>query len=215
MITVAGVVFSITPVVFTMASGQFGPRILRNFMRDLGTQVVLGTFVSTFLYCLLVLRSVHQMNEAAFVPQLSVTCGLGLSLASLAVLIYFIHHVCNSIQAENVVAHVGRELETAIKATYPARKAGGVIDGGREPRETEFPGDLQTPCRTVRAGRSGYLQAIETETLLELATEHDLRLRLLQDFAGMMDRAFNQIRQYGARSPAVLIRLRRPSRGSR
>jgi uncharacterized membrane protein len=315
MITVAGVVFSITLVVFTMASGQFGPRVLRNFMRDLGTQIVLGTFLSTFLYCLLVLRSVHEVSEAAFVPRFSMSCALVLSVASLAVLIYFIHHVCDSVQAENLVAHVGRELESAIKETFPVQKGTTAPDGNREADETEFPEQLREACWEVRASRSGYLQALELETLMDLATANDLKLRLLQHpgnfvaecnplvqaiprencsasvgqrlenafilgrhrtptqdidysvhqlveiavralspaindpytaiacidwlgaamnimagreapsqyhrdaggvvrltlhtqtFAGMMDRAFNQIRQYGAKSPAVLIRL--------
>ena len=68
MITVAGVTFSITIVALTLASQQFGPRLLRNFLGDLGNQVVLGTFVSTFLYCLLVLRTVRGSDDEEFVP---------------------------------------------------------------------------------------------------------------------------------------------------
>src|SRR5438876_9513333 len=48
VITVAGVVFSITILALTLASQQFGPRMLRNFVRDVGTQVTLGVFVGTF-----------------------------------------------------------------------------------------------------------------------------------------------------------------------
>ena len=51
MITVAGVTFSITSVALSLASNQFTPRILRNFMRDRSNQVVLGVFVSVFMYC--------------------------------------------------------------------------------------------------------------------------------------------------------------------
>ncbi len=179
MITVAGVVFSITLVVFTMASAQFGPRLLRTFMRDLGNQVVLGTFVGTFLYCLLILRSVSEVRDGGSVPHVSVTCGLALAVASLVVLIYFIHHVCDMIQAENVVAHVGRELEAAIKETFPKR-AGGAEEDGHAERPDESPGTGREPCLEVRARRSGYVQGIEVETLMELAAEHDLRVRLLQ-----------------------------------
>jgi uncharacterized membrane protein len=59
MITVAGVIFSITVVALTLASQQFGPRLLRNFMHDRGNQIVLGTFISIHLYCLIVLRAVR------------------------------------------------------------------------------------------------------------------------------------------------------------
>jgi len=91
MITVAGVSFSITIVALTMTSSQFGPRLLRNFMRDTGNQIVLGVFISTFVYCLLVLRSVNSIPEYFFVPRISVTFSLVLTLVSVVVLIYFIH----------------------------------------------------------------------------------------------------------------------------
>lgn len=93
MITIAGVVFSMTLVALSLASSQLGPRLLRSFMRDTRTQVVLGTFVATFLYCLLVLRTVRHAEEFVFVPHLSVALGVMLAVVSVGVLIYFIHHV--------------------------------------------------------------------------------------------------------------------------
>src|SRR5438105_2982845 len=68
MITVAGTVYSITIVVLTLASVQFAPRVLRSFIRDRSNQVVLGTFVATFTYCLLVLPAVHSSEREQFVP---------------------------------------------------------------------------------------------------------------------------------------------------
>ena len=59
IITVAGTAFSITMAVLALSSSQFGPRLIRNFIRDIGNQVVLGTFLATFLYCLVVLRTVR------------------------------------------------------------------------------------------------------------------------------------------------------------
>lgn len=108
MITIAGVVFSMTLVALSLASSQLGPRLLRNFMRDTTNQAVLGTFVSTFVYCLLVLRTIRRAEETLFVPHLSVTIGVLFALASLGVLIYFIHHVSVSIQADEVVARIGK-----------------------------------------------------------------------------------------------------------
>lgn len=119
MITVAGVTFSITIVALTLASQQFGPRLLRNFLRDPGNQIVLGTFVSTFIYCLLVLRTVRGSDEEEFVPHLAVTLGVGLAMLSLGVLIYFIHHVATSIQAARIIANVAEDLEGAINQLFP------------------------------------------------------------------------------------------------
>jgi uncharacterized membrane protein len=162
-ITVAGVVFSITITALTLASSQFGPRLLRNFMRDRGNQVVLGTFVSTFLYCLLIQRSLGGGS----VPHLSVTVGVVLGIASMCVLVYFIHHVSSSIQASSIVAHVGRELLEGINTVYP-EQLGKEIEDKR-------PKDLPTTqACALRAKRTGYLQAMDEDGLLAIATRNDL-----------------------------------------
>src|SRR5688500_17672789 len=111
VMSTAGVTFSITIAALSLASAQLGPRLLQRFMRDTGNQVVLGTFIAAFVFCLLVLRTVRGADEGGrFVPAISVTAGVGLGLASLGVLIYIIHHVALSIQAPVVVASVGAEL---------------------------------------------------------------------------------------------------------
>jgi uncharacterized membrane protein len=172
MITVAGVAFSITIVALTLASTQFGPRLLRSFVRDLGNQVVLGTFVSTFVYCLLVLRTVRGGDGAEFVPYVSVTLGVAFALTSLGVLIYFIHHVATAIQAESLIAAVAGELEDAIEEMFPER----LGDPGPEPRE-EVP-ETAPEGEAVRARHSGYLQGVDEEELMEIACEHGLVLHL-------------------------------------
>ena len=124
-ITVAGVVFSITLAAVTYASGQFGPRLLGNFMRDRGNQATLGVFIGTYLYCLVVLRTIRSAEETsadtagavrdAFVPHLAMFGGLALAIASTAVLIYFVHHVTSGIHINNVIARVGRHLIADIR----------------------------------------------------------------------------------------------------
>ncbi len=96
MISVAGLTFSITIVALSLASSQLGPRLLNNFMRDKGNQIVLGTFISVFTYCLLILRSIRSLDEISFVPHISLTLAIVLALISLGVLIYFFHHVDDS-----------------------------------------------------------------------------------------------------------------------
>lgn len=166
-ITVAGVVFSITITALTLASSQFGPRLLRNFMRDTGNQIVLGTFVSTYLYCLLIQRSLG----GGAVPHVSVTIGVALGLASLCVLVYFIHHVAASIQASSVVAHVGKELLDGINTLFPEQMGNERDDQRSRERPATEPGP-------IHADRSGYLQAMDEDGLLRIATKHDLVIDL-------------------------------------
>src|SRR6516164_7519934 len=115
IITVVGVVFSIILVTLTLASTQFGPRMLRNFIRDRGTQVTLGTFVGTFVYSTLVLISISPGPHGDFVPHLSITVSVALVAASMAVLIYFIHHIATSIQLPQVIASIAGDLSHAIE----------------------------------------------------------------------------------------------------
>jgi len=119
IITVVGVVFSIILVTLTLASTQFGPRMLRNFIRDRGTQVTLGTFVATFVYSVLVLVSIGTGSHGDFVPHIGVTVTLGLMVIDLGVLIYFIHHTAISIQLPQVIASIAADLAEAIRAAFP------------------------------------------------------------------------------------------------
>jgi uncharacterized membrane protein len=180
MITVAGVTFSITIIALSLASAQFGPRILGNFMRDTANQVVLGTFVSTFLYCLLALRTIRSSGDESdgFVPYLTITVGVALAVASLGVLIFFIHHVSISIQAPHVVAEVARELHASIERLFPERAGHGADEESQSHLAAEIPDEWEERFREVPSADNGYLEGVDLERLMELAREHDLVLRL-------------------------------------
>ncbi|MGD6626337.1 DUF2254 family protein, partial [Xanthomonas citri pv. citri] len=115
-IGVAGTTFSITIAALTLASGQMGPRLLRNFTRDARNQVVLGIFLGTFAYALMVLRTVRTVQESPFVPHLAITGAIALALLSLATLVWFVHHIAISINVETVVDAVHRDLCAAVEA---------------------------------------------------------------------------------------------------
>lgn len=178
MITIAGVVFSMTLVALSLASSQLGPRLLRNFMRDATNQVVLGTFVATFVYCLLVLRTIRRADEIAFVPHLSVTIGVLFALVSLGVLIHFIHHVSVSIQADEVVARVGKELVEGIDRLFPERIESGPTGPETSSRDAGIPEVFEREARLVSADGDGYLQLIDSDALMKLATRENVLLRL-------------------------------------
>ncbi len=172
LITVAGVSFSIAIVLMSLASSQFGPRLLRTFMRDTGNQVVLGVFVSTFLYCLLVLRTIRGEDAGGlFVPHLSVSISVVLTVASLVVFIYFIHHAAQLIQVSHILVSVGRDLEEVIDRVVPAESRSREDD----PTAADLPTSRGRP---IRADSAGYVQTIDREGLLEAAVERDLLVRL-------------------------------------
>jgi len=179
MITVAGVVFSITIVALSLASSQFGPRLLRNFMRDRGNQIVLGTFIATFVYCLLVLRTVRGQDGSIFVPHLAVTGAVLLALASVGVLIYFIHHAAVSVQAPIIVANVGRELQNNIDTLFPEDLGHAPEDQESKAGRQAVPEHLDSDARPVSANCDGYVQVIDNDQLMEIAVEHGLLVRVV------------------------------------
>lgn len=181
VITVAGVTFSITIAVLSLTSSQFGPRLLRGFMRDTGNQIVLGTFLMTFLYCILILRTVRGVEEVRFVPHIAVTFGVVLAIASVAMFVYFIHHVTGSIQADRIIANVAEELDEAIDRLFPQDIGKGAASGTQEwpgARQDAPPEGWEDDACPVAAARSGYIQAVDGDALLHLAKEKDLLIGL-------------------------------------
>jgi uncharacterized membrane protein len=151
MITVAGVVFSITIVALSLTSSQYTSRVLRNFMRDRVNQVVLGVFVGIFAYCLVVLRTIRGGDEGAFVPSLAVLGGLILAFVGIGFLIYFIHHISMSIQASSIIAAAAEETIAAVDHLFPK----GLGDRrrrrrGRQPGGSSRRSSLGLPSRHGR-----------------------------------------------------------------
>lgn len=184
MISVAGVTFSITIATLSLASSQLGPRLLSTFMRDRGNQIVLGTFVAIFTYCLIVLRAIRgepavdDLEATAFVPHLSVSLAILLAILSLGVLIYFFHHVSTIIQAQQVVASIGQELEAGIARLFASPSKRALYE--RELRsDDDIPANFDERAALIDARDSGYLQAVDYELLQEVATKADALLVML------------------------------------
>ncbi len=178
MITVASLIFSITMLSLQLASSQFGPRTLGNFMRDRSNQIVLGTFIATFLYCLFVLRSVRGTEGASFssfVPHLAVAFGVLMAAASVAVLLYFIHHIATSIRVETLLEKLAVEGCAAVDHVFPERLGHGQAD---DAAGQPLPDDFDTDSRLIAADSDGYVQSIGGDVLMRIAAKNDLVLRI-------------------------------------
>lgn len=189
MIGVAGTTFSVTIAAVVYASGQYGPRLLSNFMADRGNQVTLGTFIATFLYSMLVLRTIRSPGEngagaEAFVPQLALGVAVLLVLGSVAVLIYFIHHVPQRIHINSVIEEVGERLIREIDNRFPVF-IGAPLDDNAGEDDSPIPSALRDDdvaaheARVaIRSKDTGYIQVVDDGTLLATAQDLDLVLRL-------------------------------------
>ena len=173
MFTTVALVFSITMVVLTLAANQFGPRLIRSFMAAPQTQVVLGAFVMTIVYCLLVLVSIGSRAEAGRSAFSGVSVAVVLALLSIGLLVFFLHTLARSIVSETVIERVGRELDELIDGLEPIRP------GDEEARpEQSLPPDFHEGAAVLGPDKSGYVKAIEFEKLLQLAEASDTMVGL-------------------------------------
>jgi uncharacterized membrane protein len=174
MITAASVTFSLASVALSISSQQYGSRVLRNFMRDTITQVLLGTFLSTFIYCVLVVRTIRGSDYGGgFVPAISVTVAILLSVASLVLLVFFIHHISSSIQASRIIGVISINIRSTVPHLYPHGSGEPYID------QTHVEETFSGPQLTIGLVDSGYVQSIDLSTMLSIATEHHLIVEVL------------------------------------
>lgn len=166
MMTVASLGFSLTLSTLGQVASQYTSRVLRNFMSSRVNQLVLGSFVSIFVYCLLVLRTIRDGDEGGFIPPLAVTGGLVLAVLSIGVLIFFIHHIASIMQAGFIIGGVAEETEAAIRRLFP-QELGTVAS---EPaQQALFARADELAWVPVPAAATGYIQTIDEDGLLALA----------------------------------------------
>ncbi|RPF71916.1 DUF2254 domain-containing protein [Aurantiacibacter spongiae] len=172
MIGVASTVFSITIAAVAYASGNYGPRLLTNFMEDRGNQLSLAVFIATFVYALVVLRSVRGGDEAptdlteavadaipGFVPQLSLLVAFALTGVAVAVLVYFLNHIPASIRINTVLKGIGQRLLDQIDHRFPDE-----ADGDERPEKPKG--------KPIRCAGTGYIQLIDYDALQSVAHDH-------------------------------------------
>ncbi len=165
MIGVAGTVFSVTLVALTLASSQLGPRLIKNFMYVRLNQIVLGLYISTYLYCLIVLNTIQENPPHTFVPSLSILLAIIAAIANIILLIVFIHRIAVSIQADKVISDVSASISKQVKLLFP-EKMGNETDSEKDlyvdDIMSEYSGVISVKCP-----KSGYLQYIDNKSLLD------------------------------------------------
>lgn len=175
MIGVAGTVFSVTLVALTLASSQFGPRLIKNFMYVRLNQVVLGSYIATFVYCLLVLNSVKASSDHQFIPTISILVASVAAIANIILLIIFIHRTAVSIQADQVVADISDVIARQIEDLFPE-----AMGEEHEADRVDLKSISQAygQKKVIRAPKSGYLQYISGEALIDITSKEEVLLIL-------------------------------------
>jgi uncharacterized membrane protein len=167
--TVVSIVFAMLLMTLTLASTQFSPRILINFVRDRGTQWTLGMFLGTFCYCMAALPAARSL-PTPFVPVVTVTGAMLLALVSVGWLVFFIHHISQAISVNHIVDRIARETELVIDELMPHPRGGfeaashvALLDGD---------------ATRILNQRSGYIRFVDTGRLLYLAKSWRIRIQV-------------------------------------
>jgi len=209
MITVTGVILSTMIVVLTLASQQYGPRLVKNFIEDRPSQFVVGAFAGCFIYAVITLKNITADGED-FVPHLSVLVAVVLALFCIGLMIFFVQHVASSIQVQSIMRRVYNDLNVAIDSLFPDALAS----------EREDPISLEEAQRQMKAKdhcvteittrRAGYVQLTHDNDLINLAREHDLliELRARPGTFLIRDAAYARVRSQGELSETLRDDLR-------
>ncbi|MFN8379714.1 MAG: DUF2254 domain-containing protein [Anaerolineae bacterium] len=178
VLTTAGVVFTLLTLPLSTVVAQYGSRLLRVFLADRTTQIVLAMFAGTFVYCIAASLSIPPATVEFDSPQLTPTVGLYLMIATFATLILLVQHVSTMLQAPNIAAAAGAQLLEVVQAEIP----------GETEEETNFPASVQAAPSSLMVGegypvtvkRNGYVQAADPDILLSLAQEQNLVVRVVK-----------------------------------
>lgn len=162
MITAISVTFSVTIVALTVAAQHFGPRVLSNFVRQTSAQLVLGTFLATFVYSVLALGAIGASGQEAGLPELTVSGAVVLVIMSIGALIFYVHHVSTTLQVGELASAIVLDLRQATA------DRDGPADAGQPERLTFIP-SAPPDAAPVPAAESGYVQRIDYQAIIGAA----------------------------------------------
>lgn len=177
MMAISTVMFSSQTTALTFIGQEYGSRLLRNFLADTRNQLAFGTYISTFIYALMVLRTIHKDPDDAPVPHLAVSFGIILAMAGLGVLIYSMYHISRFLQASTIIGYAAKDLDNAIvrlTREKTARRPGEAFAGDDARASSAFD-FIGVP---IVAESTGYLQRVKASRLVRLCRNAGCRIRI-------------------------------------
>jgi uncharacterized membrane protein len=169
LMTMTSLVVSVTFVILTLAASQLGPRLISMFVGDRQIQAVLGLFIGTIVYIIIILRTVDEELGREGVPHAAVTLGSLLTLACLFALLFYIHKIARSIIADNIVEAVSHSLRDDVKE---------ILHDDAEAEPSRFDPSCLS-FRSISLGRHGYVQVVDYERLVKIAHKNDVIVQVL------------------------------------
>jgi uncharacterized membrane protein len=169
LMTMTSLIVSVTFVILTLAANQLGPRLISIFVADRQIQSVLGLFLGTILYIILVLRTLDDTLGSEGVPHVAVTVASGLTIVCLLAMLFYIHKIARSIIADNVVEAVAGGLR---------RDVCDILHDEDSRSETGIAAMDRASSGSIALGRCGYVQVIDYDRLVAVARRENAVLEI-------------------------------------
>jgi len=164
MVSLTALVLTITMVVVQLAMGQFSPRIVQRILRDKPSQLAIGLFVATFVHSILTIREVtNEGDGSGNVPGIAVVTSFVLVVASITVLVIYVHHIGQALRVSALIELVGKETRKLLERKYP---------------EAASPSRPQLAA-VIRARESGVITLVGYDELVAEAARAGCALELL------------------------------------
>ncbi|MEZ4953049.1 MAG: DUF2254 domain-containing protein [Saprospiraceae bacterium] len=161
--------FSMVMILLNQAASSFSPRLLPGLISSKSHQYVLGTYIGTILFCLIVLINVYKPNEQALLPVVAILVAIFLGVLCLGMFVYFIHNISTSIQASNVIFKIFSDTRRDLEELQAAESRALQMDKDFKTPSVEYP---------IFSNQTGYLQGISKESLLGIAIKNDFVINM-------------------------------------
>lgn len=158
--------FSMVMVVLSQATSNFSPRLLPGLISDRRNQSVLGVYLGTIIYAMVLMFNVRAVENNYEVPSVAVLLGVILMGLCMMLFIFFIHGISSSIQISTVLQNIYDKTQNYLSLA--------------EESHTDLPAPYEILHHPIYAPTSGYLQEIRQQALIKCCQEKNILLGMAQ-----------------------------------
>lgn len=156
--------FSMVMIVLNRATSTLSPRVIPGLISDKFHQIVLGFYLGSIIYSLILIVNIDAPSVEFSVPSLGIFVSMILAIVCMGLFVYFIHSISQKIQVDYI-------LNDIYKLTKKELSKVNSEDAKKEIPDT-------SDWKTCVAIDSGYLKKIDGTGLTEFCKKHDIKLKV-------------------------------------
>ncbi|MBQ4820546.1 DUF2254 domain-containing protein [Aquimarina sp. MMG016] len=147
--------FTMVMVVLNQASTNFSPRLLPGLISNKKHQVILGFYIGTLLYSIIVLMSLGAYGSDKNAVGFSVMISAVLGAFCVGLFVYFIHSISQAIQIHNIINRIFYKSSELILGEKKQQ----------EGTEIAYPEISRDSWKIIRSNKTGYFRSFDVSLL--------------------------------------------------